>query len=122
MELLPVAEETVTPPTGVVAQVRPRQAVVAAQASGRGHPRLGVYVVRPLRDVRPDLPQAAGQVALVAGVTRHSCVLTRLPLVPGFAHGVARAAETGVLFDKAIGANDPEDTQPDNRYAEQGQP
>lgn len=91
---------------------------VATQAGSGRHVGPGLNFVRLPRKESPNLLKAADQVRLMAGMTRHSLVLTTLPLVPGYAHRVARPAEAGIFLHEVIGTGNSECSQPDGRQAQ----
>jgi len=124
MELLPMADGAVDPLASGVVHVSaggagcPFLKVVATQADSGGHIGPSLNFVRLPRHVPPNLTQAAKHVRLMARVTRHSLMLTVLPLVPGYAHRVAGPAEAGIFLHELIGTDNAEHSQPDDRHAQ----
>jgi hypothetical protein len=124
VELLPMAEEALRPLAGGVVHVcaegrgcRLLRAVAAQAGSGR-HVGPSLDFVRVPCNVPPNLLKAAEQVRLMAGVTRHSLMLTALPLSPGYPHRMARPAEARIVLHEVIGTGNSECSQPDGRHAQ----
>lgn len=124
MQLLPMAKEALRPLAGGVVHVCaegrgcPLLKAVATQAGSGRHVGPSLNFVRLPCNVPPNLLKAAEQVRLMAGVTRHSLMLTALPLSPGYAHRMARPAEARIFLHEVIGTGNSEYPQPDGHHAQ----